>query len=151
MDQLSLFDLGVKDTNIKQTSDKLDLSNREIIMQESYMFFNYKWHYDDGHWHMIFASIALLDDYTVIVDDWYTYKFAYIFEKKEKALKYYNQRLEKIKEYLNYDSGVCRKINIHRDLETMYYCYGNVYGCFQYWNDNYNKDNTWDKRRKKIE
>ena len=138
MDQLSLFDLGVKDTNIKQTSEKLDLSTREIIISESYLFFSYKWQYDDGHWHIIYASIALLDDYTVVLNDWYSYQFAYTFTNKEKALKYYIQRLTKIKEYLNYDSGVCKKINIHYEFEEMYHCHSNEYGCFRYWNDNYN-------------
>ena len=34
----------------------------------------------------------------------------------------------------------------HYEFEEMYHCHSNEYGCFRYWNDNYNPDNAWDKR-----
>ena len=151
MEQLSIFDIGIEKTPvIEQTSDKIDLSSWEIIRQESFMYTRDGWLNRDGTWHVIFASVALLDNCTVFIKEWFTYDFAYTFKDMNSAYSFYANKLAKIYEYSDTKLGVFKKINIHPELGTLYYCKDNMYGAYEYWNNNFNPGNSILTRIKQV-
>lgn len=140
MDQLSLFDLGVKDTNINQTSEKfIKASEMSVIDIHSFFYTMKLWYYEErNHWHVIFSTVVLLEDNMVYIKDFMVYPFLYKFDSYKKAYEFYYKKLDDFRNSGRRNNDIYKEINIHHELEDMYLCEKNKYGCFQYWNDNYN-------------
>ena len=145
MKQLSLFDYGIniKNTDNKATSEKIiKASEMKVIKIESFAYTCGLWHYEDGHWHVITATIALLEENMVYLKEFMAYPFLYTFKTEQDTYKYYIEQLEKLRNHGKGRKEIQMKLNIHNKLEDMYYCDNNRYGCFEYWNNNFG-NNTW--------
>ncbi|MBO5386858.1 MAG: hypothetical protein J6A59_01765 [Lachnospiraceae bacterium] len=147
MEQLSLFDVGLveKKESKKVSSEKIiRASDMKVLQIKSFVYTLEIWHYEDGHWHTVSSTIALLDNNMVYFKDFFTYPFLYTFKNEQSACKFYYENLEKLREHG--DRTIHTELKIHNKLEDMYYCKDNRYSCFEYWNNNFNPKNTWKER-----
>jgi len=150
MEQLNLFDLGVENTEtpvIKTTSKKIiRASDMKVLQIKSFVYTLGIWHYEDGHWHTVSATIALLENNMVYFKDFFTYPFLYTFKNEQRAYKFYYENLNKLRKHGDSKGTIQTELKIHNELEDMYFCKDNMYGCFEYWNNNFNPKNTWKER-----
>lgn len=147
MEQLNLFDLGMENQYTEKTSEKIiKAPEMKVIKMESYAYTCSLWYYEErNYWHVITATIALLENNRVYLKEFTTYPFLYIFENEQKAYKFYVEKLNELRNHGKGSREIQVKLNIHNELEDMYYCEKNRYGCFEYWNNNFG-DNTVRKR-----
>lgn len=139
--QLDLFTLGMIDTNIPmETKDIIKSNEFSIINIRSFLYFREGWLYDDGHWHVIFATVALLDNNMVYVKEFFSYPFLYTFKSSKAAYKCYSDMIDRCYEYSKGKQSIFREVNIHNDFVDMYKTKDNEYSCHEYWHRNFNKN-----------
>lgn len=152
MEQISLFDIGLKDinnTNIERTSEKIiKASDMRILKIESFAFTTGCWHYGGGRWHVVTATIAFVEGNLIYLKEFSFYPFLYKFQNEQDAYRFYISHLEKLREHGKRRETIQCELDIHHELEDMYFCEKNKYGCFEYWNNKFNPENTWVKRIK---
>lgn len=140
-EQLDIFSLGIENPNISNDDrDIIKSSELSIIKIRSFLYFRDGWYYpNDKRWHVIFATVALLDNNMVYVKEFYSYPFLYTFENSRAAYKCYSDMIDRCYEYSHGKLSVFREINIHNDFVDMYQCKDNEYSCYEYWHRNFNK------------
>ena len=140
--QLDLFSLGMINTNIPiETKDIIKPNELSIIKIRSFLYFREGWYYpEDKRWHVIFATVALLDNNMVYVKEFFSYPFLYTFKSSKAACKCYSDMIDRCFEYSHGKLSVFREINIHNDFVDMYKCKDNEYSCHEYWHRNFNKN-----------
>ena len=89
--------------------------------------------------HVIFSTVALLDNNMVYVKEFYSYPFLYIFKNSRAACKCYDDMINKCFEYSHGKLSVFREINIHNNFVDMFRCKDNEYSCYEYWHRNFDK------------
>lgn len=138
--QLDLFNLGMIDTNIPiETKDIIKSNEFSIINIRSFLYFREGWYYGNGHWHVIFATVALLDNNMVYVKEFFSYPFLYTFKSSKAAYKCYSDMIDRCYEYSHGKQSIFREVNIHNDFVDMYKTKDNEYSCHEYWHRNFNK------------
>ena len=139
-EQLDIFSLGVENTNISNDDkDIIKSSELSILKIRSFLYFREGWLYDDGHWYVIFATIALLDNNMVYVKEFFSYPFLYTFKSSKAAYKCYDDMINRCFEYSHGKLSVFREIPIHNEFVDMHRCKDNEYSCYEYWYRNFNK------------
>lgn len=142
MEQLSIFDLGVESIHTERTSEKIiRASELKVIKIESFLYTAGIWKFKDGSWHVIGATIAYLENNMVYLRDFAFYPFLYTFDSEQKAYKFYMENLYRLRNHGKGKDEIHAEINIHNEFKDMYYCDKNIYGCFEYWNNNFNSEN----------
>lgn len=148
MDQLSIFDLGIENSSSETTSEEvIRAKDMKVIQIESYVYTLDKlWYYGNGKWHVVSSTIALLEGNMVYFKDFFTYDFLYVFKTYKEAYKFFYENLEKIRTTDVSKNCIKQRLNIHNEFEDMYLCEKNRYSCYEYWNNNFNPDNSIEKR-----
>ena len=140
--QLDLFTLGLVDTNIPmETKDIIKSNEFSIINIRSFLYFREGWYYpNEKRWHVIFATVALLDNNMVYVKEFFSYPFLYTFKSSKAAYKCYSDMINRCYEYSHGKQSIFREVNLHNDFVDMFKCKDNEYSCHEYWHRNFNKN-----------